>query len=113
MKLLGAGADRLQTLFITVDPERDTPDLLADYVAAFDPRFIGLSGSEAEVASAARAFRVHRLKVKTGADEAGYTVDHGTLIYLVDAAGRTVSIFPLNTSAEKIAEVIRRRILAP
>jgi protein SCO2 len=112
MKQLGSGADAIQTVFITLDPERDTPELLADYVAAFDPAFVGLSGTEKEIAAVARAFRVHRLKVRTGADKAGYTVDHGTLIYLVDEAGKTVTIFPLGTDVDKMVQVLRRRVHA-
>jgi protein SCO1 len=113
MKLLGLDADKVQTLFITVDPARDTPDLLADYVAAFDPRFIGLSGTEGEIAAVARSFRLHRLKVKTGAEPSGYTVDHGTLIYVVNAAGKTVSIIPHNADGPRIAKVVGKYIRQP
>jgi protein SCO1 len=110
MKLLGPEAQRVQTLFITVDPARDTPELLAEYIGGFDPAFIGLSGSEAEVAAVAKLFRVHRLKVLTGADESGYTVDHSTLIYLVNDRGETVSIIPYGADGETIAKVVRKRL---
>jgi protein SCO1 len=110
MQKLGTKAERVQTLFITVDPARDTAETLARYVEAFDSRFIGLSGTEAEIASVARAFRLHRLKVKTGADADGYTVDHGTLIYLVNPAGETVSIIPYGADGARIAEIAGKYI---
>jgi protein SCO1 len=110
LKSLGDKSGQVQTLFITVDPERDTPEVLADYVAAFDPGFIGLSGTEAEIAAVSRTFRVHRHKVLTGADASGYTVDHGTLIYIVAPTGKTVSIIPYGSDAARMAAVLDKRL---
>jgi len=83
---LGADADRLQVLFVTVDPERDTPELLRNYVTAFDPSFLGLTGSPAEVAAVAKEFRVFYEKVP-GKSPADYTMNHTAGSYVFDPAG--------------------------
>jgi protein SCO1/2 len=85
MKSLGPDAERVQVLFVTVDPERDTPEVLGKYVGAFDPRFVGLSGDAAATQRAAREFKVFYEKRKT-AD--GYSVDHSGQTYVIDAQGR-------------------------
>ena len=85
MKSLGADADRVQVLFVTVDPERDTPDVLAKYVGAFDPRFLALYGDAAATQRAAREFKVFYEKRKTAE---GYSVDHSGQTYVIDAQGR-------------------------
>jgi protein SCO1/2 len=86
MEALGADADRLHWLFITVDPERDTAAHLAQYLELFDPRVVGLTGTEAQVAEAARQFRVtfRRVPLEGG----GYTMDHTASTFLLDAQGR-------------------------
>jgi protein SCO1 len=83
---LGADADRAHWLFVSVDSERDTPAAMADYLSAFDPRIVGLSGTEEQIASAARAFRVYyrRVPLEGGA----YTMDHSASVFLLDAEGR-------------------------
>ncbi len=107
--LLGAAGTRVQPLFITVDPARDTPARLKEYVAAFHPRLIGLTGSEAQVAAAARAYRVHRAKVVLpDAAPGDYLATHGSIIYLMDEAGKFVTLFPHGAEAETMAETIRR-----
>ena len=85
MKQLGPDAERVQVLFVTVDPERDTPEVLGKYVGAFDPRFLGLYGDAAATQRAAREFKVFYEKRKT-AD--GYSVDHSGQTYVIDAQGR-------------------------
>lgn len=110
LKQLGPLAARVQTVFITLDPERDTADLMADYVGSFDPGFLGLSGAEAEIAAVAKLYRVLRLKVRTGADHAGYTIDHGTLTYVVNPDGKVVSLIPHGADAAKIVAVLRPRL---
>src|SRR5262245_51627757 len=86
---LGAAGEAVQPLFITVDPERDTPEHLADYVTMFHPRLIALTGDAAAIREAARAFRVYYAKAPT-ADGGDYTVDHSGFIYLLDGAGKYV-----------------------
>jgi protein SCO1/2 len=85
-KALGPDADKLQVLFVTVDPERDTPELLRQYVPAFHPSFLGLHGDLDAIARTAKEFKVYFRKqpLKSG----GYTVDHGAGIFILDREGR-------------------------
>jgi protein SCO1/2 len=85
MKKLGPDADRVQVLLVTVDPERDSPKLLADYVTAFDPRFLALRGDLAATQRVAKDFKIYFEKRKQGA---GYTVDHSAQSYVIDPQGR-------------------------
>jgi protein SCO1/2 len=85
LKLLGADAQRVQVLMVTVDPERDTPEALAKYVTAFDPRFLGLRGDLAATQRAAKEFKVYFEKRKSGD---GYSVDHSGQSYVIDPQGR-------------------------
>ena len=87
MKALGPDADRVQVIFITVDPERDSGELLKAYVPAFDPRFVGLRGDEAQTEAVAKEFRVVYQKVP-GTTPATYTVDHSAGLFLFDPQGR-------------------------
>jgi protein SCO1/2 len=87
MKQLGPLADKVQVLFITVDPERDTPALLAKYVPAFDPRFLGLIGDAAATAKTAQDFKVFYQKVP-GKEAGSYTMDHTAGLYIYDPEGR-------------------------
>lgn len=86
MKKLGSGADRVQVLFITVDPERDTQTVLGQYVPAFDPRFVGLTGSVEQIAAVAKDFKAFYQKLPT--PNGSYTVDHFSGMYAFDATGR-------------------------
>ena len=87
MKLLGPDADRVQVVFITVDPERDTPALLSEYVPAFDKRFVGLSGDAAATERVAKEFKVIYQK-QPGPTPGTYTVDHSAGVFLFDPQGR-------------------------
>lgn len=87
MKQLGQDAARVQVLFVTVDPERDTPEVLAKYVPAFDARFLGLSGDAAATQRAAKEFKIFYEKRPGGAPGA-YTVDHSGQSYVLDVQGR-------------------------
>jgi len=84
---LGADGDKLQVIFITVDPARDSPQVLAAYVPNFDPSFIGLTGTEDEIGAAAREFKVFFQKVP-GKTETSYTIDHTAGSYVFDREGR-------------------------
>jgi protein SCO1/2 len=84
MKQLGPIAERVQVLFITLDPERDTPALLKSYVSGFDRRFVALTGTTAQVDAAASSLSVQYARVPLGDS---YTIDHSTAIYLFDGAG--------------------------
>jgi len=87
MKKLGAEADRVQVLFVTVDPERDTPVVLSRYVPAFDPRFLGLYGDADATRRAAKEFKVF-YEAKKGEAPGEYTVDHSAGSYVLDTTGR-------------------------
>ena len=85
IRQLGADGDRVQVLVVSVDPERDTPDALAKYVTAFDPRFLGLRGDLAATRKVASEFKIYFEKRKQGES---YTVDHSAQTYVIDAQGR-------------------------
>jgi len=105
MKALGKDADRADALFITVDPERDTPAAMADYLSNFDPHLRGLTGDPAAVAEALKAYRVYAKKVPlTNGD---YTMDHTAVVYLMDKDGRFVAPFNLKQTPEAAAAQLR------
>lgn len=107
---LGPKAEQVVPIFITVDPERDTPEQLAQYVASFHPRLLGLTGSPEEIQSVAKAYRVYYRKVKDEKSTAEYTVDHTSIIYLMSPEGEFITHFthatPASTMADKIAKVL-------
>ena len=107
---LGVAGGRVQPLFISVDPARDTPAELAAYVGRFHPRLVGLTGTEPAVAAAARAYRAHRRKVVLAdrADADDYLVDHSSLTFLIGPAGDWLTLFPHGTDAAFMAAAIRR-----
>jgi protein SCO1/2 len=102
MKRLGADADRVQVLFVTVDPERDTRAVLAPYVTAFDPRFVGLYGDKEATSKAAREFKVFYQKVPGKMPET-YGIDHTAASYVIDAQGRLRLYVRHQQTAEDIA----------
>ena len=102
---LGPAGDDVQPIFITVDPERDTPEHLKDYVAMFHSRFIGLTGDAAAIHEAARAYRAYYAKVELAKSD--YTVDHSAFIYLMGRKGEYIGFFPPGTSAELLVGTLR------
>ena len=86
-KMLGADGDRLQGIFVTVDPERDTPDVLKSYMANFDPSFLALYGTPEQLATVAKDFKIYYKKVD-GKTPTSYTMDHSAGSYVYDTAGR-------------------------
>ena len=110
MDRLGAAADKVQPLFVTLDPERDTPEHLAQYVPMFHPRLIGLTGSPAAVHAAAEAYRVYFRRVEFEKSEADYTIDHSAFIYLMDGDGKYLGFFPPGTSAEQMVGMIKSHL---
>ena len=107
MDQLGDSAESVQPLFITLDPERDTAEHLAQYVPLFHPRLIGLTGSTDAVRNAADAYRVYYKRVTTGSRPDDYTVDHSAFIYLMDRDGKYLTFFPPGTDAAKIVGMVR------
>lgn len=109
MELLGPRADRVQALFITVDPERDTQELLAHYVPAFDARFIGLYGTPEATARVAKDFRVFYQKVP-GSTPGSYSVDHTAGSYVYDPKGRLRLFVKHGQGAKRLADDIAKLI---
>lgn len=106
---LGSRAADFKIYFVSLDPERDTPDALSEFLASFGPRFVGLIGSANEVARAAAAFRVYHRKVPF--DNAGYTIDHTTLVYLMDRQGRQVDALSFQERPEIASKRLKTMIL--
>jgi len=102
MALLEDDAKDVNVVFISVDPERDTPDVLSAYVTAFYPDFIGLTGSEAELAQAADSFKIHYEKVPNEAGD-DYTMDHSASFYVFDKQAKPRILIPGDAPAEEIA----------
>jgi protein SCO1/2 len=105
---LGAKADRVTPVFITVDPERDTVERVADYVKNFHARFVGLTGSPEEIKQAAKAYRVYYAKASDKGSAAGYLMDHSAFIYLMNPQGEYVTHFSYGAPPEKIASGIEK-----
>lgn len=112
LELLGPGADKLQPVFVTLDPERDTQEVLRNYVAAFSPRFVALRGSEAEVRRVASLYRTYFEKAPVTSSNA-YVIDHTAFIYVIDREGRYIGFFPPGTPSEHMAAQVRERLAQP
>jgi cytochrome oxidase Cu insertion factor (SCO1/SenC/PrrC family) len=108
---LGPLATAVQPLFITVDPETDTPAQLNAYVAQFHPRLIGLTGEPRDVRKVLAAYKVYAAKTAPGQRD-DRNVDHSSLIYLVDGAGKYVGYLPPGTPADRMVEVVRQQLAA-
>lgn len=105
---LGPLADRLQPLFITVDPRRDTPKVMADYVKAFNPRLVGLTGSADQIAAVAKEYHVY-VSAHTQ-DGPNYLVDHSSFIYVMDPEGRFVTTLPGSAPSAQLAERLKQLV---
>ncbi|HEV2958096.1 MAG TPA: SCO family protein [Xanthobacteraceae bacterium] len=105
---LGPDAQKVSALFVTIDPERDTPAQMKDYLSSFNPRLVGLTGDPAAIAAVAREYRVYVKKVPL--DNGEYTMDHTALVYLMDKDGSFVAPFNLKRSAEDAAADLRRHL---
>jgi len=99
---LGPGADRIAPLFISVDPERDTPAKMGEYVASFSPRIIGLTGSAPAIAAVEKAYRVFAQKAP--GEKGDYTVDHSAILYLMGPDGNYLAHFTPATSVDQMAK---------
>ena len=105
MDKLGAAASDVTPMFITLDPERDTRKLLAEYVSAFHPQIVGLTGSVNSVREAARAYKVYYAKVAVSG-RSRYTIDHSSFIYLMGRDGKYIGFVPPSTSADRMVEML-------
>jgi protein SCO1/2 len=106
MRALGPDADRVRVLFVTVDPERDTPATLKDYLSSFDPHLSALTGDLEAVAAMAKAYRVYYKKVPLS--EGGYTMDHTAIVYLMNKDGKFVSPFNIKRPPDVAAADLRK-----
>jgi len=106
LRKLGPDADRVGALFISVDPARDTPDKLKDYLSSFDPHLRGLTGDEAAITAVAKSYRVYYKKVPLDGGE--YTMDHTALVYLMDKEGHFVRPFNVKQRPEEAAADLRK-----
>ena len=109
IKALGDRGREVQPLFVTLDPLRDGRDVIGAYVAAFHPRFVALTGSEAEVRKVAMSYKVFFEKVPL-AGGAGYTIDHTAFTFLIDREGRYVGIYPPGVPADRLASMLREEL---
>jgi protein SCO1 len=106
LEQLGPKRDAVRPVFITVDPERDTPDALKAYVTSFDAPILALTGTAEEVAQAAKAYRVYYAKhPEAGGD---YSMDHSSVIYVMDPQGRLTATFTHESPPEQIAERLKK-----
>ncbi|MGA2568526.1 MAG: SCO family protein [Pseudolabrys sp.] len=108
---LGKGGDDVQPLFISVDPERDTTAVLAQYVSSFHPRLIGLTGTPGQIRAVANSYKAYYAKY-TPPDGGVYLIDHTGFTYLMDRAGKYLGFFPPGTSADRMVEIIRPYLIS-
>ena len=106
---IGAQSNKVAPLFITVDPERDTPEQLKSYVSSFHPSLIGLTGSAEDISAAAKAYRVYYRKAQDPS-LSEYTMDHTSFIYLMDGKGEFVTHFPHAVTPDKLAARLKTEL---
>jgi protein SCO1 len=107
LKELGVAAAQVQPLFVTVDPQRDTPKLLQQFTQSFDPRIVGLTGTAQQIAAAAHEYGAYYARHATGPGDNDYVLDHSTYLYVMDPQGKFVRAFEGDISADRIADVLR------
>jgi protein SCO1/2 len=109
VKDLGKDGRAIQPLFVTLDPARDKPAVIAEYARNFHPDFVALTGSEAEIAKVARAYKVFYEKVEVEGG-AGYTIDHSSFAFVIDRQGKYVGFIPPGTPRDKIARILHAEV---
>jgi protein SCO1/2 len=102
---LGDQRDRVAGLFVSVDPDRDTVEIVAEYAAVFDPAFYGLSGDRQAIEQVMRQYQIYAQKV--GDDPKSYTVDHSSRIYLMDREARLMALFSMDTEIPVIIDHVK------
>ncbi len=107
LEILGDQADGVKVLFITLDPERDTSEIMKNYLEFFDPRIVGLGGTQAEVDRVAKQYAARYRKRQVGST-AGYLLDHTAFSYLIDKEGKLRYLFPFKTPPQFIATGVRK-----
>ncbi len=109
-RTLGTQKDQLQVLFITVDPARDTPEQLKEYVRFFSEDLIGLSGSEQQIEAVKQAYHVQSKIFRKHASDQNYSVDHSANLYVIDQAGKLVNIVPYGFPLAHVEQIVRALI---
>jgi len=104
----GSKAANVRALFITVDPARDTPEVLKNYLGSFDPRIIGLTGTQEEIDRAVKAYRAYYRRVPTSSGD--YTMDHTAIVYLMDRKGQFIGSFNTERSPQESARELLRHL---
>ena len=107
LKALDEDADRVQPIFISVDPERDTVDVLAKYIPSFGPSIVGLTGEPEQVKETAQSFRVYYEKVAIPGNPEAYTMDHQSYLYLIRPDGEFETVFPHGMSVDRLVAALR------
>ena len=111
IELLGEKGGKVLPVLITIDPERDTPQKLKDYVQSFHPRTVGLTGTPEQIAAVARAYRVYYAQAHPSQGEGNnYLMDHSSLTYLIGPDGRLVEFFSQNVSPQQVADFLSKRL---
>lgn len=106
---MGANADRIVPVFISIDPARDTPEVIKAYLSAFGPRFVGLTGTEEEITATTKAYRVY---VQAHKDQGpNYTVDHSGVVYLMDREGAFLANYSLDASPDELAGELTKQTI--
>jgi protein SCO1/2 len=109
LETLSPDASKLQALFVTVDPQRDTPNVMADYLTSFDPHIVGLIGSRAQIDGVLKEYRVYVAAQKSETDSADYLVSHSACIYLMNPQGRFVNVIQSSEGGEEIAAWLHKQ----
>jgi cytochrome oxidase Cu insertion factor (SCO1/SenC/PrrC family) len=112
LEAMGADGEKIQPVFITVDPERDTPSVMKAYVENFSPRLVGLTGTPEEIAAVAKAYRVYYAKAPNQASPEAYLMDHSSIMYLMGPDGGFVKHFPYTTDVTNLTKELRDSLAA-
>ncbi len=108
MQQLGAQADQIVPIFVSIDPERDTTTVMADYVKAFDPRLQGLTGTPEQIAEIARAYHAYYKKIPNEKNPDDYEMDHTSIIYIMGPDGSFIKHFNYTTDAKALADDLKK-----
>ena len=113
LEKLGTDATKMQPLFITVDPQRDTREVLEQYTRSFDPRIVGLTGSPQQIDAVTQEYGAYAARDKTEPGPEDYVIDHSTYLYVMDPGGKFVRAFDADTSGDRIADALRELLAQP
>lgn len=103
----GRSIDNIQPLFITIDPVRDTPQQLSEYISLFHPKFIGLTGSPQEIDEVAKTYQIYYKKSDPNDTSDGYLMDHMSLTFLLDGSARRIYMFSADTTPSELAKALK------